>query len=127
MPRTLRAAAYGPEYEALLLEASQSGRVTIPCPSTAHARTLRGRVYSYFAALRKENTRADLIEKAALLSVAVTSSALVLYPASETWDAITLREGLGFDPAVPLPTPDSPMQVLKKKLEAIRETKGTHK
>ena len=120
MPRPARPSAYGPEYELLLLEASNSGTFYLPLPSEAHARTFRMRFYGYLASLRKAAIRHDLLEKSDKLSVALDGAGLLFYPREDGWDAEAIRAGLGVSKSQVPPVAPTAHSMLVQKLAEIR-------
>jgi hypothetical protein len=99
MPRAQRTAAYGPEYEQLLLQAHSKAANghAVPFESTAQARSLQFRVYAYFTALRKEALRPDLIKLSEELSMRVEGNNLCFFRKEDSWDAIAIRNALGLE------------------------------
>ena len=128
MPRSTRPATYGPEYEHFLLQFKAQGHVTIPLPSPGHAATFRGKLYAYFKALRKANTRPDLITIVDSLSLTIDSNAVCAFPIEDSWDNCALREALGLEKgaalpaATPLQPPSEPtaQEKLLDKLASLR-------
>jgi len=90
-----RAAAFGPEYEQLLLTVWESTPFRFPTASPAAMRALRGKVYAYFRHLRQENLRLDLVEMADSLTLVMEDSTLIFQKHSETWDHQLIRNTLG--------------------------------
>lgn len=99
MPRSKRTIAFGPEYEQLLLRWSQApgGSLTLQLQTPNAAHSLRSKLYAYFAALRHENTRPDLIRLSDMVALRCASSALVVYHRDDSWDAEALRNALGLE------------------------------
>lgn len=122
MPRTLRPAAYGPEYEQLLLRAATEGRLLLTLPTEAHAKALKSKLYVYFTALRRANQRPDLIAKANAISLSHSGAVLLLSQASDSWDAVAIRDSLGITKDTPLPPPVIPtlQDAMRAKLTALR-------
>ena len=123
MPRTTRPAAYGPEYEQLLLRAFAEERLTVPLPSEGHAKALRSKLYVYFTALRRDGTRPDLVAKADAVALNVTDNVLTISLAKDSWDNAAIRDALkGFGPALasaPAPPPSLQDQ-MRAKLTDLR-------
>jgi hypothetical protein len=98
MPRTTRTAAFGPEYEQLLLLAFESqGEKWFQFNSASVALSMKRKVYAYWKALRTENLRPDLVEKSNLLSLRVEGGSLVVFRREDAWDAKALRASMGLE------------------------------
>lgn len=95
MPRSTVPAIYGPEYEQLLLRAYDQGGLEITLESEKHATSFRGKVYSYFKALRTDGSRPDLIAKSQAISLTVEGRVFKAFPSADSWDAVAIREALG--------------------------------
>lgn len=123
MPRTTRPAAYGPEYEQLLLKAFTQGRLLLSLPSEQHAKAMRSKLYVYFTALRRNATRPDLIAKADAVALSVSGAVLCLSLACDSWDAVAIRESLGITKDTPLPDAPEPPTMqdqMRSKLAELR-------
>lgn len=121
MPRSKSLAAFGPEYEHMLQAAFANPPLTLPMPSERHAKTFRGRVYSYFAALRHDNLRPDLIEKADALAVSLSGASVVLDLRVQSWDNKLIRSALGLDVGEAPALPRTSQDALIERLQQIRE------
>jgi hypothetical protein len=120
MPRSRRPTAYGPEYELMLLRATEQGEFQLTLPSPAHAKAFRMKVYSYFTALRRSALREDLIAKANAVSLSVDGCTFLISPAVDTWDALLIREGLGITREDLPPEVPTAQSLLRAKLREIR-------
>lgn len=118
-PKSLH--SFGPEYEHLLNAAFANPPLAVPMPSERHAKSFRGKLYAYFAALRSANLRPDLIEKANALALTLEGPAVVLRLRSASWDNVLIRSALGLDvgeaPALPMTSQDA----LLARLAQIRQ------
>jgi hypothetical protein len=130
MPRTTRTAAYGPEYEQLILLAiAEESEKRLKFASPSIAASMKARIYCYWKALRAENLRPDLIEKSNLLSMRCEGADLVIFRREDAWDLRNLRAALGlekgFADALPQGTlvAKSQTDILVERLQALREEK----
>jgi hypothetical protein len=100
MPHSLRAAAYGPEFEQLLLTAHETctGGVvrtfTLELESVSNAYSMRARTYAYFKALRQDADRTDLVELSEKMSLAVEGNNLIFGLREDSWGAKVIRKAL---------------------------------
>lgn len=108
MPRTSRPSAYGPEYEQLLRRAHSTGSITIPCADATKVKSLRSKLYAYFAALRKQCSDPALLDMADALNLIPSEDGLSLEIKlkSQCWDTQAILAALG-TPTQPI----SPAQV----------------
>lgn len=131
MPRSTRPATYGPEYEHFLLAFKSQGQVVVPLPTPGHAATFRGKLYSYFSALRKAASRPDLIAIVDSLSLTIENCSVCAFPIEDSWDNCALRDALGLEKGAALPPADLPLpaaeptaqQKLLDKLASLREAR----
>ena len=114
---------YGPEYETLLQNAYKSPTPwAINCQTSTVAKAFRLKIYAYMRALRYENLRLDLIEKADSLSVVASGPLVQLIRKADTWDHQLIRQNLS-EAGVSI-TPETPEILgtrLGKKLEELRQ------
>ena len=121
MPRSKALSSFGPEYEHMLQTAFASPPLALPMPSERHAKTFRGRVYAYFAALRADNLRPDLIEKADALAVSVRGAAVFLDLRTASWDNLLIRSALGLPDGESPALPRTSQDALIERLQQLRE------
>lgn len=100
MPHSLRAAAYGPEFEQLLLTAHETctntkeRTFTLELESDSNAYSMRARTYAYFKALRKDNERTDLIKLSEEISLSAVGKNLIFSFKADSWGAKAIRKAL---------------------------------
>ena len=125
-----RAAAFGAEYEQLLLTIFQKTPFRFPFETDAGARAMRAKIYAYFRHLRNENLRLDLIEMADALTLQIEGNVLTLMRNEETWDHDAIRNILGLkkdkfglipEAGNELAQPDLLQTRLTKQLTKLRE------
>lgn len=102
MPRNNSLENYGPEYEQLLLRASnglsqKSSEFVVQFERPDIATSIRARTYGYFKALRTSNLRPDLSALATNISMRIAGSALVFFRRENSEDVVAIRNALGLD------------------------------
>jgi hypothetical protein len=116
-------ASYGPLYPDLLRSTAE-GTVRIPCTSRAEANNLRRKVYSYFKALRSEDS--DLVPYCDNLELVVRDAELLWIPRSEAWDTQLLAAAVkdsDTSPTTSAPAINSALERLRK----LREERESNK
>lgn len=124
MPRSLRPASFGPEYEELLLVSCRNKGYTLTLPTRREAYLFRIRLYAYFKSLRKDSEVSGKSQRLARMSdtlkLSVAECEVRITMRSDEWDAAAIREAL----SMPMPSmpqaPDNTASLLSR-LTLIRQ------
>ena len=100
MPRRTDLPSFGKSYEQLLLRAHSSlstgaEEFTVQFDSPNVAKSIRGRCYAYFKAIRSSKDRPDLAALLDGISIRTAGSALVFFRRGEELDELAIRRALG--------------------------------
>lgn len=139
MPNSSHSVVYGPEYEQLLNVAYKESFLApfrLPFSTVLEAKKMMRKVYAYFAALRGENSRPELITMCNQISMRTDGELLIFYRRADAWDNIALRKALnlkkGFADLGIVQTPVPNVAglssiIVQNRLKEIREREAAQK